>query len=92
MVCLAREALLVWRKGQIAWWSAHGRILSQDDRLWGSGRVSMGEIKKATSGKECGLKNLVIIVPLPYAGIIQVRYEGRPKWLGHLSENAPLAL
>jgi hypothetical protein len=50
----------------------------------------MWEIKKATSGKECGLKNL--IVPLPYAGIIQVRYEGRPIRLGHLSENAPLAL
>ena len=47
--------------------------------------------KKATSGKECGLKNLIIFVPLPYAGIIQVRYEGRPIWLGHLSENAPLA-
>ena len=27
--------------------------------------------------KECGPKNL--IVPLPYAGIIQVRYEGRPR-------------
>jgi hypothetical protein len=52
----------------------------------------MWEMKKATSGKECGLKNLIIIVPLPYAGIIQVRYEGRPIWLGHLSENAPLAL
>lgn len=52
----------------------------------------MGEIKKATFGKECGLKNLIIIVPLPYAGIIQVRYEGRPIWFGHLSENAPLAL
>jgi len=52
----------------------------------------MGKIKKATSGKECGLKNLIIFVPLPYAGIIQVRYEGRPIGTGHLSENAPLAL
>jgi len=52
----------------------------------------MGEIKKATFGKECGLKNLIVIVPLPYAGIIQVRYEGRPIGTGHLSENAPLAL
>jgi hypothetical protein len=38
----------------------------------------MEEIKKATFGKECGLKTLMIIVPLPYAGIIQVRYKGHP--------------
>jgi hypothetical protein len=40
--------------------------------------VSMGEIKKATSGKECGLYISIVVVPLPYAGITQVRYEGRP--------------
>jgi hypothetical protein len=92
MVCLVREALTVWRKGQIALWSVHGKILSQDGRLWGSPWVSIGEIKKATSGKECGLNILISIAPLPYAGIIQVRYEGRPIWFGHLSEYAPLAL
>jgi hypothetical protein len=49
-------------------------------------------MKKAAPGKECGLKSLIVIVPLPYAGITQVRYKGRPKLLGHLSEYAPLAL
>jgi len=49
-------------------------------------------MKKAAPGKECGLKSLIVIVPLPYAGITQVRYEGRPNWVGHLSANAPLAL
>jgi hypothetical protein len=38
----------------------------------------MGEIKKAAFDGECGQKNHIILVPLPYAGIIQVRYEGRP--------------
>jgi hypothetical protein len=38
----------------------------------------MWEIKKATSGKECGLYISIVVVPLPYAGITQVRYEGRP--------------
>jgi hypothetical protein len=55
-------------------------------------RSLMGAIKKAPFCKEWGLKNLMIIVPLPYAGIIQVRYKGRPIGTGHLSENAPLAL
>jgi len=55
-------------------------------------RCLSGEMKKAASSKECGLKKLIVIVPLPYAGITQVRYEGRPNWVGHLSENAPLAL
>ncbi len=49
-------------------------------------------MKKSRISKECGLKILILDLPLPYAGIIQVRYEGRPMWLGHLSENAPLAL
>jgi len=52
----------------------------------------MGELKKATFGRECGLKTLIVDLTLPYAGIIQVRFEGRPIWFGHLSENAPLAL
>jgi len=63
-------------------------------RMTGYGAVDrflFGTIKKATSGKECGLESLYDM-PLPYAGIIQVRYKGRPKLLGHLSENAPLAL
>ncbi len=49
----------------------------------------MEEIKKATFGKECGLNKLILIVPLPYAGITQVRYEGRPIYLGHLSKTLP---
>ena len=36
-----------------------------------------GENKKATFSRECGLLKTHNI-PLPYAGIIQVRYEGRP--------------
>jgi len=68
-------------------------ILSQDDRLavYGIGD-SRKIMKKAAPGKECGLKTLIVIVPLPYAGITQVRYEGRPNRVGHLSEKAPLAL
>ncbi len=34
--------------------------------------------KKGHIRKECGLNNLDIELPLPYAGITQVRYEGRP--------------
>ena len=49
----------------------------------------MGEIKKATFAKECGLKNLSIIVPLPYAGITQFRYEGRPIGLDISAKTLP---
>ncbi len=38
----------------------------------------LGAIKKATFEKECGLNTLILDLPLPYAGITQVRYEGRP--------------
>ncbi len=41
--------------------------------------------KKGHIRKKCGQNNLVIELPLPYAGITQVRYEGRPLWFGHLS-------
>ncbi len=34
--------------------------------------------KKGHIRKECDLNNLDIELPLPYAGITQVRYEGRP--------------
>ena len=67
-------------------------ILSQDGRLWSNGWSVVRRNKKSRIGKECGLKILILDLPLPYAGITQVRYEGRPIWFGHLSTYAPLAL
>ena len=94
MICLGgREIILAWRKSQIVWWSAHGRILSQDDRYMKlMDGACCGENEKSRISKECGLEIFILAMPLPYAGITQVRYEGRPKCFGHLSINAPLAM
>ncbi len=52
----------------------------------------VGRNEKSRFCIECGLEILILAMPLSSAGIIQVRYEGRPKYFGHLSINAPLAM